>query len=154
MTDIVPQVGAAAPDFELMSDAGEHVRLSDLRGKKVIIYFYPKDATTGCIKQASGFRDNYATITQKNAIVLGISPDGQASHQAFKARFDLPFTLLIDDKHTVAQAYGVWVEKSNYGKTYMGIQRSHFVVDEQGVLIEIANKVNPEDSVARAIAAL
>ncbi len=154
MAETVLSVGAPAPDFELSNDAGEMVRLSDFRGKKVILYFYPKDDTPGCTTQACGFRDNYPQIEEKNAVVLGISPDGVKSHQKFKTKFNLPFILLADEQHAVAEAYGLWVEKSMYGKKYMGVERSHFVIDEEGNLIEVAVKVKPEESVQRAVAAL
>ncbi|GAB4476451.1 MAG: thioredoxin-dependent thiol peroxidase [Anaerolineae bacterium] len=149
-----PRIGEMAPDFELLSDTGEKVRLSSLRGKKVVIYFYPKDDTPGCTTQACGFRDNYPVIEEKNAVVLGISPDGITSHQKFKTKFNLPFTLLVDEDHAVAELYGVWGEKSMYGKPYMGIIRSHFVVDEEGRLIDAQVKVSPQDSVSQALAAL
>ena len=148
------KVGDPAPDFELLNDQGELVRLSDFRGQKVILYFYPKDDTSGCTTQACGFRDNYPQITQQNAVVLGISPDGQKSHQKFKTKYNLPFMLLVDDQHTVAEAYGVWVEKSMYGKKYMGIERSHFVIDADGQIIAAAIKVKPADSVTEALATL
>lgn len=154
MAESALQVGEMAPDFELLSDAGEPVRLSQLRGKKVILYFYPKDDTPGCTTQACGFRDAYPAIEEKNAVVLGVSPDGQKAHQKFKTKFNLPFTLLVDDQHAVAEAYGVWVEKNMYGKKYMGVERSHFVIDEAGRLAEVARKVKPEDSVKSAVAAL
>ncbi|HZS85858.1 MAG TPA: thioredoxin-dependent thiol peroxidase [Chloroflexota bacterium] len=154
MATTAPQVGDLAPDFTLASDDGRQVTLSQLRGKKVILYFYPKDDTSGCTTQACGFRDAYPVITEKNAVVLGVSPDGQTSHQKFKTKFNLPFTLLVDDQHTVAEAYGVWAEKSMYGKTYWGIVRSHFVIDEEGRIAEAAVQVSPEDSVAKAVAAL
>jgi thioredoxin-dependent peroxiredoxin len=153
MTEI-PNVGAPAPDFELLSDSGEPIKLSQFRGKKVILYFYPKDDTSGCTTQACGFRDQYPLIEEKNAVVLGVSPDGVKSHTKFKTKHNLPFTLLVDDQHSVAEAYGVWVEKSMYGKKYMGVERSHFVIDEQGQLIEAARKVKPDDSVKDAVAAL
>ncbi len=149
-----PQVGAPAPGFELLSDSGEPVTLEQFRGKKVILYFYPKDDTSGCTTQACGFRDNYPTIEEKNAVVLGVSPDGVKSHQKFKTKYDLPFILLVDDQHTLAEAYGVWAEKSMYGKKYMGVERSHFVIDENGVIIQAAVKVKPVDSVEQALAAL
>ncbi|NJL04964.1 MAG: thioredoxin-dependent thiol peroxidase [Chloroflexaceae bacterium] len=148
------QVGALAPDFALPADTGETVRLSDFRGKKVIIYFYPKDDTSGCTTQACGFRDAYPQISERNAVVLGISPDGINSHQKFKTKYDLPFLLLADEDHTVATLYGVWGEKKMYGKTYMGIVRSHFVVDENGNLADVRLKVSPKDSVSYALTTL
>src|SRR5512143_1730270 len=108
----VPAIGAQAPDFELKNDEGKTLRLSDYRGKRVVLYFYPKDDTPGCTTQACGFRDNYLAIEEKNAIVLGVSPDGAKSHQKFKTKFNLPFTLIADEDHSIAEAYGVWVEKS------------------------------------------
>ena len=149
-----PTVGELAPDFELPTDNGDPLTLSTLRGKRVILYFYPKDDTSGCTTQACGFRDNYLNIEEKNALVLGISPDGVKSHTKFKTKYNLPFTLLADEEHQVAEAYGVWVEKSMYGKKYMGIQRSHFVIDEQGKIVDAQIKVKPEESVSKAVAAL
>ncbi|MCS6842782.1 MAG: thioredoxin-dependent thiol peroxidase [Caldilineales bacterium] len=148
------QVGDMAPDFALVSDTGETVRLSDFRGKRVVLYFYPKDDTSGCTTQACGFRDAYPQIEERNAVVLGVSPDGVASHQKFKAKHGLPFTLLVDEDHSVAEAYGVWGEKSMYGKKYMGITRSHFVIDEEGRLVDVQVKVSPTDSVQKALQAL
>jgi peroxiredoxin Q/BCP len=147
-------IGDTAPDFTAVTDTGATVRLSDFRGKRVVLYFYPKDDTSGCTAQACGFRDNYPIIEEKNAVVFGVSPDGVKSHQKFKTKFDLPFTLLVDEDHTIAEAYGVWGEKSNYGKTYMGIIRSHFVIDEQGKIADAQVKVSPAESVERALAAL
>jgi thioredoxin-dependent peroxiredoxin len=145
------KIGDPAPDFELISDHGAKVRLSALRGKRVVVYFYPKDDTPGCTTQSCGFRDNYLAIEEKNAVVLGISPDGMQSHQRFKTKFNLPFTLLCDEDHAVAETYGVWGEKSMLGKKYMGIIRSHFVVDEQGKLIDVQYKIKPEASVEGAL---
>ena len=139
-------IGDVAPEFEAVSDTGETVRLRDLRGKRVVLYFYPKDDTSGCTTQACGFRDHHAEIEERDAVVLGVSPDGQASHQKFKTKYDLPFTLLVDDDHTIAQLYGVWGEKKMYGKTYMGIIRSHFVIDEEGKIADSQIKVRPADS--------
>ena len=150
----VPAVGDVAPDFALAADDGTMVRLSDLRGQRVIIYFYPKDDTPGCTTQACGFRDNYVEITEKNGLVLGISPDGVNSHVKFKTKFDLPFRLLADEEHKVAELYGVWREKTNYGKTYLGIVRSHFVVDEEGKLADVRYNVSPDVSVESALASL
>ena len=148
------QPGDTAPDFTAATDSGATLRLSDLRGKRVVLYFYPKDDTPGCTTQACGFRDSYPVIEEKNAVVLGVSPDGVKSHQKFKTKFNLPFTLVVDEDHAIAEAYGVWVEKSMYGKQYMGVERSHFVIDEQGVLVDAQVKVKPDDSVAKALAAL
>jgi peroxiredoxin Q/BCP len=146
--------GDPAPDFEAISDAGEKVKLSDFRGQRVVLYFYPKDDTSGCTTQACGFRDNYETIEEKNAVVLGVSPDGQASHQKFKSKYDLPFTLLVDEDQSIAEMYGVWGEKKMYGNTYMGIIRSHFVIDADGVIADAQVKVSPKNSVAFALKTL
>jgi thioredoxin-dependent peroxiredoxin len=154
MSEPTFKVGDTAPDFELPSDTGETMKLSDFRGKRVILYFYPKDDTSGCTAQSCGFRDNYPAIEEKNAVVLGVSPDGVQSHQKFKTKYNLPFTLLVDADHTVSEAYGVWGEKSMYGKTYYGIIRSHFVIDEQGRIADAQVKVSPAESVEQAIAAL
>ena len=147
-------IGDAAPDFERPADDGSTVRLSQFLGKRVVVYFYPKDDTTGCTAQACGFRDHYIEIGEKNGVVLGISPDGIKSHQKFKTKYDLPFILLADEDHSVAEAYGVWQEKSNYGKKYFGIARSHFVVDENGKLADVQVNVSPVESVERAVGAL
>jgi peroxiredoxin Q/BCP len=154
MPDQTLQVGDPAPDFELVADTGETVRLSDFRGRRVILYFYPKDNTSGCTTQACGFREAYPEISERNAVVLGVSPDSRASHQKFKTKYDLPFLLLVDEQHSVAEAYGVWGEKKMYGKTYMGILRSHFVIDEAGNLADVQISVKPADSVQRAVQAL
>jgi peroxiredoxin Q/BCP len=144
-------IGDQAPDFTALTDQGETLKLSDLRGKRVILYFYPKDDTSGCTTQACGFRDQYPVIEEKNAVVLGVSPDSVKSHQKFKTKYNLPFTLLVDEDHAVAAAYGVWGEKSMYGKKYMGIIRSHFVIDEQGKIIDVQYKVSPADSIKKAV---
>jgi len=154
MSEATLKVGDMAPDFELPSETGEKVKLSDFRGKRVVLFFYPKDNTSGCTTQACGFRDNYPVIEEKNAVVLGVSPDDEKSHQSFKSKYDLPFTLLVDADHKVAETYGAWGERSNYGKTYMGIIRSHFIIDEAGKLADVQVQVSPTDSVERAMAAL
>ncbi|NWG20347.1 MAG: thioredoxin-dependent thiol peroxidase [Chloroflexi bacterium] len=154
MTDHKLKAGDIAPEFTATTETGATVKLSDFRGKRVVLYFYPKDDTPGCTTQSCGFRDAYPQIEEKNAVVLGVSPDSVKSHVKFKTKYNLPFTLLVDEDHAIATAYGVWVQKSMMGKKYMGIERSHFVIDEHGVIIEAAVKVKPEESVQRAVAAL
>jgi peroxiredoxin Q/BCP len=149
-----PKAGDLAPDFEALADSGERVRLGDFRGRRVVLYFYPKDDTSGCTQQACGFRDSYPVIEEHNAVVLGVSPDGLASHRKFKTKHNLPFTLLVDQDHALAERYGVWAEKSMYGKKYMGVVRSHFVIDEAGRIVDAHVKVSPADSVKLAIQAL
>jgi peroxiredoxin Q/BCP len=148
------KLGDLAPDFETKTDSGETVKLSGYRGQRVVLYFYPKDDTPGCTTQACGFRDNYVDIEERNAVVLGVSPDGQASHQKFKTKYDLPFTLLVDEDHAIAEQYGVWGETKMYGRTYMGIIRSHFVIDQDGKVVDMRVNVRPADSVELAIKAL
>jgi peroxiredoxin Q/BCP len=140
----VVEQGKPAPDFELKSDSGESVKLSDLRGKQVVLYFYPKDDTPGCTKQACGIRDVYGELEREGAVVLGVSPDSEQSHVAFKEKFDLPFTLLADEGHEVAEDYGVWGEKTYNGKTYWGVNRSTFVIDEDGNVKRVMHKVKPD----------
>src|SRR5437763_15394316 len=123
------KVGDVAPDFELPSDTSQTVKLSDFRGKRVVLYFYPRDDTSGCTTQACGFRDAYPQIEERNAVVLGVSPDGAQSHRAFKTKFNLPFTLLVDTDHKVADAYGAWGTRTSFGKAHTGILRSHFTID-------------------------
>lgn len=154
MSENTVKVGDVAPDFEALSDTGEPVRLSTFRGKKVILYFYPKDDTPGCTTQSCSFRDNYPVIEEKNAVVLGVSPDGVKSHQKFKTKYNLPFVLLADTDHAVAEAYGVWGEKSMMGRKYMGVIRSHFVIDEEGRIAQAVVNVKADVSAAQALAAL
>jgi len=146
--------GDKAPDFEALNDKGEKVSLADFRGTKVILYFYPKDNTSGCTTQACGFRDHYAEIEEKNGLVLGVSPDSEKSHQKFRSKYDLPFSLLVDPDHKLAELYGAWGEKSMYGKKYMGIIRSHFVIDEDGKILDAKYKISPKKSFPEALAAL
>ncbi|HWC30256.1 MAG TPA: thioredoxin-dependent thiol peroxidase [Dehalococcoidia bacterium] len=148
------KVGDKAPDFETVNDQGVKVSLSGLRGKRVVLYFYPKDNTSGCTVQACGFRDSYPQITEKNAVVLGVSPDSAKSHQSFRSKFDLPFPLLLDPDHKIAEAYDVWREKSMYGRKYMGIVRSHFVIDEEGKIADAKYNVKPADSARLAVGTL
>lgn len=134
--------GDKAPDFTLLSDKGEEVSLSDFAGKsEVILYFYPKDNTSGCTKEACSFRDNIQLIETKGAVVLGVSPDSVKSHQNFKNKQNLNFTLLSDPEHAVAEAYGAWGEKSMYGKKYMGILRSTFIIGKDGIIKHVFEKV-------------
>jgi peroxiredoxin Q/BCP len=148
------QAGDAAPDFETVDDQHQPVRLSDLRGKRVVLYFYPKDDTPGCTRQACGFRDSYAGLEEKNSVVLGVSPDGLESHQAFKSKFGLPFPLLVDEDHEISEAYGVWGEREFNGNKFMGIFRSHFVIDEEGKIIDARYNVNPDESPELSLQAL
>ena len=137
--------GTPAPDFELRSDQGETVKLSGLRGKQVVLYFYPKDDTPGCTKQACGIRDVYGEFERAGAVVLGVSPDSEASHVKFRQKYDLPFTLLADIDHAVAEQYGVWGEKKYMGRTYMGVERSTFVIGPDGKLEHVFRKVKPAE---------
>ena len=153
----MPTVGQAAPEFTLETDAGATLSLKDLRGQKVVLYFYPKDDTPGCTTQACDFRDSMPRFTDDAAVVLGISPDSVKSHQKFKLKYELPFTLLADSEKVVAQAYGVWKEKSMYGRTYMGVERTTFLIDAQGILRQVFEKVKPAghaDAVAEALQAI
>lgn len=146
--------GTAAPDFELTSDAGEPVRLSALRGRPVVLYFYPKDDTPGCTKQACGLRDVYGEIEERGATVLGVSPDTEASHVKFRSKYGLPFTLLADPEHEVAELYGVWVEKTSFGRTSKGIKRSTFVIDADGKIASAMIGVSPDGHAEKVLAAL
>lgn len=147
------ETGQKAPGFHLPNGEGEMVSLEDFRGKKVVVYFYPKDDTPGCTTEACSFRDHHQVIQEKNAVVLGISPDSSASHQKFAAKFGLPFHLLSDEDHSTAEAYGAWGEKKMYGKAYMGILRSTFIIDEEGTVIKVFPKVKV-DQHAEEITAL
>lgn len=134
-------VGQPAPDFTLSANNGQTITLSQYRGQNVVLYFYPKDMTPGCTTEACDFRDYHAKFAQLNTVVLGISPDTVASHDKFAAKYELPFPLLADPEHEVAQAYGVWVLKKMYGKEYMGIQRSTFLIDKEGTIAHVWPKV-------------
>ena len=146
--------GKPAPDFELTSDAGERVRLSSLRGKPVVLYFYPKDDTPGCTTQACGIRDSYSEFSDRGAVVLGVSPDDEVSHVRFKEKYSLPFALLADPEHEVAEEYGVWKERNLYGKKSMGIERSTFVIDAGGNVSKVMRRVKPDTHAADVLAAL
>ena len=146
--------GAKAPTFSLPSDDGGTVALKDFKGKKVVLYFYPKDDTSGCTAEACEFRDSWAAVKRKGAVVLGVSPDGVKSHGKFKQKYDLPFPLLADEDHAVAEAYGAWGEKSMYGRKYFGILRTTFVIDEAGRVAKVFEKVKPKGHAAEVLAAL
>jgi peroxiredoxin Q/BCP len=150
----VVEEGQEAPDFELTSDAGETVRLSDLRGQPVVLYFYPRDDTPGCTTQACGIRDAYQEFRDKGAVVFGISADDEASHAKFREKFELPFTLLADTERQAIEAYDVWKERSMYGKKFMGIERSTFVVDRDGNLARELRKVKPAEHAGQVLAVL
>lgn len=140
------QVGDAAPQFTAHNQNGETVNLSDFKGKKVILYFYPKDNTPGCNAEACSFRDNYQLFTNKGFEVVGVSTDDEKSHKKFEAKFELPFTLIADTEKSVVEAYGVWVEKKMYGKTFMGTARKTFVLDENGKISLIIDKVDTKNA--------
>jgi peroxiredoxin Q/BCP len=151
----VVEEGKPAPEFELTSDSGETVALASLRGKPVVLYFYPKDDTPGCTTQACGIRDAYGEFQRAGAVVLGVSPDDERSHVKFKEKYELPFTLLADPDHAVAEQYGVWGEKRYMGRTYMGVSRSTFVIDADGNVKKVMLNVKPAthaDEVLEALA--
>jgi peroxiredoxin Q/BCP len=150
----VIRAGEEAPDFTLRSDTGEELTLSSLRGRPVVLYFYPKDDTPGCTKQARGIRDAYGEFERAGAVVLGVSPDDEGSHVKFKNKYELPFTLLADTDHSVAQEYGVWNEKSYLGKKYWGISRSTFVIDADGNVKKVMHDVKPATHADDVLAAL
>jgi peroxiredoxin Q/BCP len=150
----VIEEGKPAPEFELTSDSGQEVSLASLRGKPVVLYFYPKDDTPGCTAQACGIRDAWGEFERAGAVVLGVSPDGEASHVKFKEKYGLPFPLLADTDHKVCEEYGVWGEKSMYGKTYMGVVRSTFVIDADGNVAKVMRKVKPDTHADDVLAVL
>jgi peroxiredoxin Q/BCP len=144
--------GDNAPSFKLLDSDENQVKLSDYQGKRVVLFFYPKAGTSGCTTQACGFRDNFPKIEAVNATVIGISPDLPAALAKWKDEEDLPYTLLSDPDHNVAEAYGVWGEKKMYGRAYMGIIRSHFIIGTNGELEDVQFKVSPQNSISRALA--
>jgi peroxiredoxin Q/BCP len=148
------KVGQKAPDFTVMDDKGQKVKLADLKGKKVVLYFYPKDDTPGCTKEACAFRDGIDKIKKRGAVVLGVSADSVDSHKKFKSKFDLNFPLLADSDKKMIEAYGVWKEKSMYGKKYMGIERTTFVIDENGKIAHIFPKVKVDQHYDEVLEAL
>jgi peroxiredoxin Q/BCP len=146
--------GKPAPAFTLRSDSGEEVSLESLRGRPVVLYFYPKDDTPGCTAQACGIRDAWGEFQERGAVVLGVSPDSESSHVKFKEKYELPFTLLADTDHATAEDYGVWVEKNYAGKTYMGVERSTFVIDADGNIAKELRRVKPDTHADDVLAAL
>ena len=146
--------GDPAPAFDLADDAGGRVALADLAGRRVVLYFYPKDDTPGCTTQACGLRDGWERLDGFDGVVYGISPDPPDSHATFRAKFSLPFGLLADEGHAVAEAYGVWVEKSMYGKKYMGVERTTFVIGPDGVIEAVLPKVKPAEHLDLLLGAL
>jgi peroxiredoxin Q/BCP len=145
--------GTTAPAFKTTDQNGESVSLKDLRGRKVVLYFYPKDDTPGCTKEACSFRDAYSKFKKKDITVLGVSPDKEAAHKKFVTKYELPFTLLADTDHSIAEAYGVWGEKKFMGRTYMGVLRTTFLIDEKGKIRKIFQKVKPEDHASEVLEA-
>jgi peroxiredoxin Q/BCP len=148
------EVGENAPDFELPDQDGRAVRLEDFRGQRVVVYFYPKADTPGCTTQACGVRDRKADYAQAGAVVLGVSPDPVAKVQKFHEKYSLDFPLLADEDHSVAEAYGVWVEKSMYGRKYFGNERTTFIVDSEGKIAKVLRKVKPAEHDEQVLAAL
>ncbi len=146
--------GDRAPGFSLPADDGTTVSLEDLRGRPVVLYFYPKDDTSGCTKEACEFRDSWEQVRQSGAVVLGVSPDPVSSHQKFKRKYQLPFPLLADTDHKVASAYGAWGQKSMYGRKYQGILRTTFLIDREGRIGKVYEKVRPAGHAAEVLAAL
>ncbi|HOJ03171.1 MAG TPA: thioredoxin-dependent thiol peroxidase [Bacteroidota bacterium] len=147
-------VGKKAPAFSLPSSSGTNVSLKDLKGKTVVLYFYPKDNTPGCTQEACDFRDNFARIQAAGALVFGVSADSIASHRKFQQKLELPFELLSDESHTVLEAYGAWKEKSMYGRTFMGIERSTVIIDANGVVVQVFPKVKVKGHVDEILAVL
>ncbi|MFX3623304.1 MAG: thioredoxin-dependent thiol peroxidase [Ectobacillus sp.] len=145
------ETGKQAPDFTLPASNGEQVKLSDFRGKNVVLYFYPKDMTPGCTTQACDFRDQYEQFRELNCVILGVSTDSLQRHEKFIEKYNLPFLLLVDEEHKVAEMYDVWKLKKNFGKEYMGIERSTFVIDKEGKLVKEWRKVKVKGHVEEAL---
>lgn len=145
------EIGELAPDFALEASNGETIKLSDYRGKNIVLYFYPKDMTPGCTTQACDFRDHYESFSELNAVILGVSPDPLSKHEKFIEKHGLPFVLLADEEHAVAKAYDVWKLKKNFGKEYMGIERSTFIIDKDGKLVKEWRKVKVKGHVEESL---
>ena len=148
----MPAIGEMAPDFTAETDAGENLTLSSLRGKKVVLYFYPKDNTSGCTREACNFRDNLDAFTGKNTVIVGVSTDSVKSHQNFKGKYELPFVLVADPDKEIVAKYGVFVEKKNYGRSYMGVVRTTFLIDEAGKIAKTYDKVKVAGHVEQVLA--
>ncbi len=145
------KIGDKAPEFSLVADSRGKISLKDLKGKKVVLYFYPKDMTSGCTQEACDFRDNIKKFEKKNTVVIGVSPDDTKSHNKFKDKYELPFTLLSDETKTMLNDYGVWQEKSMYGRKYMGVVRTTFIIDEKGIIEKIYEKVKVPGHIAELL---
>ncbi|PGC67314.1 thioredoxin-dependent thiol peroxidase [Bacillus safensis] len=145
------EVGQQVPYIELTGDNGEKVKLSDFKGKHIVLYFYPKDMTPGCTTEACDFRDRHQSFAELDAVIIGVSPDSQDKHQKFKEKHDLPFLLLVDDEQKLSEAFGVWKLKKNFGKEYMGIERSTFLINKEGTLVKEWRKVKVKDHVEEAL---
>lgn len=148
---IMPAAGDVAPDFALADQNGATVRLSDFHGKHVVLYFYPKDDTPGCTKEACGFRDDYSAFTKKDVVILGVSPDDPKSHKKFVDKYELPFTLLADTEKSVCQAYDVWKEKNMYGRKSMGVERTTFVIGPDGKIAKVFPKVKVDGHITKVL---
>lgn len=145
------EVGQQVPEIELTGDNGKKVKLSDFKGKHIVLYFYPKDMTPGCTTEACDFRDRHQSFAELDAVIIGVSPDSQDKHQKFKEKHDLPFLLLVDDEQKLSEAFGVWKLKKNFGKEYMGIERSTFLINKEGALVKEWRKVKVKDHVEEAL---
>ena len=152
--DQLPKVGSKAPAIALRDGSGSTVKLSDFKGKPVVLYFYPKDDTPGCTVEAKEFQASLKAFEKAGAVVIGVSPDSQKSHCKFAEKFGLTFTLLCDEEHAVAEKFGLWVEKSMYGKKYMGVQRATFLIDGDGKIAKVWPKVKPEGHAAEVLSAI
>jgi peroxiredoxin Q/BCP len=150
----LPKVGKKAPTFTLQDENGDKTKLSDFRGQPVVLYFYPKDDTPGCTKEACGFRDAFSDYERAGAVILGVSPDSSAAHTKFKAKYDLPFTLLADPEHQICDKYGVWGQKKFRGREYMGVLRTTFLIGADGTLERIFENVRPEEHSQEVLGAL
>jgi peroxiredoxin Q/BCP len=149
-----PAVGTKAPDFSAPASNGQTVRLSDFKGKRIVLYFYPKDDTSGCTKQACGLRDTHDEILAAGAVVIGVSPDPIRSHEKFIAKYDLPFLLVSDEDHAICEKYGTWQQKSMYGRKYMGVARTTFIIDRDGRIAHVFEKVKPAEHVTQVLEVL